>query len=387
MKKSNILFVFTGLLLGLFSSVILARGPAPIVPVYSDVVAIHEVSQSLSLIGKLQSKQFVNIASEVAAKVTHIAIKPNQTVKKGQLLITLNDSRANALLIEANAYLVDEQRKLKEYQRLIKKQAVTQTQFDGQFSVVEIAKARLLSAQIFVDNHKIVAPFAGTIGLLDFSLGKTVAVGETLLTLDNLSEMTLDLAVPERYLSMLVVGMDVSATSRAWKDNRFSGKLMAIDSRINPDTLNLRVRLLFDNKNQQLKPGMMMSSKVVFAAINEAIIPVQALEYSGTKRFVYVLQKIKKEAKSNVAREARSSKKDKKGKKRNAGKEGTAKGKRYKVERREVILGARIQNQVLIESGLNIGERIVVQGLVNMRDGLSVSDLSKATTPTDKDVE
>jgi len=340
MNKSKMFFVFTGFILSLMSTVAIARGAPSSVPIHSDVVTTHQVAQSLSLIGKLQSKQFVNIAPEVTAKVIRIAVKPNQAVQKGQLLVALDDGKAKALLTEANAFLLDEERKLKEFQRLIKKQAVTQTQFDGQIAMVEIAKARLLAAEVFVDHHQIVAPFAGTIGLIDFSLGKMVAIGETLLTLDNLSQMTLDLPVPERYLSLLVVGMDVSATSRAWPDNNFSGKLMAIDSRINPDTLNLRVRLLFDNKSEQLKPGMMMSSNLVFAAINEPIIPVQALEYSGTKRFVYVVNE------------------------------------QSKVERREVTLGARLKNQVLIESGLTIGERIVVQGLVNMRDGLKVKDLS-----------
>lgn len=342
MNKSNRVFVFSSLLLSLFSSLVFARPAAPAVPIHSVVVATHDVSQSLSLIGKLQSKQFVSIASEVTAKVTRIAVIANQTVKKGQLLIQLDDGKAKALLAEANAYLLDEQRKLKDYQRLIKKQAITQTEFDGQAAVVAIGKARLLAAKVFIESHRLVAPFAGTIGLLDFSEGKTVAIGETLLTLDNLSEMTLDLPVPERYLSMVELGMEVSATSRAWVNSSFSGKVMAVDSRINPDTLNLRVRLLFDNKSQKLKPGMMMSSEMVFAAVSEPIIEVQSLEYSGTKRFVYVVSE------SN------------------------------KVERREVVLGARIGDQALIESGLEIGERIVVQGLVNMRDGLTIQYLGKS---------
>lgn len=352
MIKSNAVVIFTSFMLSLFSSAVFARapGPAKAVPIYSDIVATHQVSQSLSLIGKLQSVQFVSISPEVAGKVTKIAVKANQTVKEGQLLIQLDDSKANALLAEASAYLRDENRKLKEYQILIKKQAITPTQLEGQMAMAAIAKARQLAAQVAVDQHHIIAPFAGTIGLLDFSQGKMVAVGEEMLTLDNISEMTLDLPVPERYLSMLTLGMEVSATSRAWEKSAFKGQVIAVDSRINPETLNLRVRLAFDNKNKQLKPGMMMSSTVVFAAINEPVIAVQALEYSGTKRFVYVV------------------------------------GKDNKVERREVILGARINDQVLIESGLKIGERIVVQGLVNMRDKLVIKDLGVAPVTSSKDI-
>jgi len=342
MNKLTTIFILTSLVLSLPGKLAFARTPpsAPATPIYSDVVTSKEVAQSISLIGKLQSKQYVSIASEVAAKVTKIAVEPNQTVKKGQLLVSLDNGKANALLAEAKAYLNDQERTLKDYQRLINKQAITQTELDAQTAAVTIGKARLLAAQVFVDNHRLLAPFDGTIGLLDFSEGKNVSIGETLLTLDNLSQMTLDLSIPERYLSQVEIGMEVSATSRAWADTIFVGKVMAIDSRINSDTLNLRVRLLLDNKSQKLKPGMLMSARVVFRAINEPIIAVQSLEYAGTKRFVYVI------------------------------------GDDNKVERREVVLGARINDQAIIESGLEIGERIVVQGLVNMRDGLSIRDLN-----------
>ena len=375
MNKLNVVII--GFVLSFFSCFLLAR-TAPPTPVNTDEVAIHQVSQSLTLIGKLQSKQFVSIASEVAAKVTKIHVEANQKVKKGQLLVELDASKANALLAEANAYLLDEERKLKEYQVLIKKQAITQTEYNAQLATVEIANARLLAEQVLVDNHHITAPFAGSIGLIDFSEGKLVSVGETLLTLDNLSEMTLDLPVPERYLSQLNVGMDVSAVSRAWKNTTFTGNVKAVDSRVNPDTLNLRVRLLFDNQTEQLKPGMMLSSTLVFDAIDAPIIQVQALEYSGTKRFVYVLKESARKAKSQKGGAAKADKSAQTGTKGRAGKKGNANSKAYKVERREVILGARIGNQVLIESGLELGERIVVQGLVNMRDGLSVTDLAEA---------
>jgi len=373
MNKLNAFF--TAVILTLLTQNVLAARPAgPVVPVYSEQVAIHEASQSLSLIGKLQSKQFVSIASEVSAKVIKINVEANQKVKKGQLLIELDASKANALLAEANAYLIDEKRKLKEYQLLVKKQAITQTEYNAQLATVEIANARLLAAQVLVDNHRIMAPFSGTIGLIDFSEGKLVSVGESLLTLDNLSEMTLDLPVPERYLSMLNIGMDVSATSRAWENNIFSGKVVSIDSRVNPDTLNLRVRLLFDNKSGQLKPGMMMSSTLVFDPIKAPIIGVQALEYSGTKRFVYVVNKKKETKPANTEKTEVKDNAAPKGKGKKGG-QTSVNGVPSIVERREVMLGARIEDKVVIESGLSIGERIVVQGLVNMRDGLTVNDL------------
>jgi len=340
MNKLNPIFILTSLLLSFLSNTALARSEAPAIPIHSEVVDSHEIAQSLSLIGKLQSKQYVDISAEVTAKVTRIAVTPNQTVEKDQLLVELDDGSADALLAEAEAYLLDQERVLKDYKRLIKKQAITQTELDAQAATVTIGKARLLAAQVFVNNHRIVAPFAGTIGLIDFSLGKNVSIGETLLTLDNLSQMTLDLPIPERYLSQVEIGMEVSAVSRAWEGETFIGKVESIDSRVNADSLNLRVRIIFENPELKLKPGMMMSARLVFKPVDEPIISVQSIEYSGTKRFVYVV------------------------------------GDDNTVERREVILGARIEDKALIESGVEVGERLVVQGLVNMRDGIKIKDLS-----------
>lgn len=313
-----------------------------VVSVYTDRVGYHEISATLAVIGKLQADQFVSIAPEVAGKVKKIDVIANQKVKAGQLLLQLEDSKAQALLAEAKAYLQDEQRKLKEYATLVKKNALTKTQLDGQSALVDIAQARLMAAQAHLNDHNLRAPFSGTVGLIDFSLGKIAAIGTELLTLDDLAVMQLDLKLPERYLSLLSAGMKVSATSQAWAETVFEGEITAIDSRINPETLNLRVRVKFSNQQGRLKPGMMMSAKVVFPAVNAAIIPVQALEYAGSKRFVYIVNE------------------------------------QGRAERSEVILGARIADQVLIEKGVNVGDKIVVQGLVNMRDGVKVKDLAIA---------
>ncbi|WP_122033078.1 efflux RND transporter periplasmic adaptor subunit [Aliivibrio sp. EL58] len=318
------------------------------VAVVSEEVATHEISQSLSLIGKLEAAESVIISPEVSGKIDRIAVKANQEVKKGQLLIQLNDDKASAAIKEAQAYLNDEKRKLKEFQRLAKKNAITQTEIDGQKASVDIAQARLEAANANLSDLHISAPFSGTVGFIDFSRGKMVNAGAELLTLDNLSLMQLDLQVPERYLSMLSTGMKVDAMSQAWGKTVFSGKVVGIDSRINAETLNLRIRIEFPNKDLKMKPGMLMAAELDFPAINAPIIPVQALEYSGTKRYVYVI------------------------------------GDDNKVTRTQVTLGARVENRVVIESGLEIGQDIVVQGLVNMREGVTVKLLEQETQPAAK---
>ncbi|EIO3939864.1 efflux RND transporter periplasmic adaptor subunit [Vibrio vulnificus] len=344
MKKRILISFITLALMGTFSlSHAAPRGPSA-VTVVAEEVQTHQISQSLALVGKLEAVQSVVIASEVSGKVESIQVKANQNVTKGQLLVKLEDDKALAAVSEAKAYLKDEQRKLKEFERLVSRNAITQTEIDAQKASVEIAQARLTAANANLNDLHITAPFAGTVGFVDFSRGKLVNSGTELLTLDDLSLMQLDLRVPERYLSMLSIGMPVTATSSAWGKQVFTGKVVGIDSRINAETLNLRVRIQFENPENQLKPGMLLNTALAFPAIEAPIIPVQALEYSGTKRYVYVI------------------------------------GSDNKAKRTEVLLGARVENQVVIESGVNIGDKIVVQGIVNMRDGVLVKEIGGAAT-------
>ncbi|MCG9745686.1 efflux RND transporter periplasmic adaptor subunit [Shewanella sp. Isolate8] len=309
------------------------------VPIASARVEAHQVAQHLSLVGKLAANHSVQIAAEVAGKVQAINLSDNQAVEQGQVLVRLEDAKAKANLAEAKAYLNDERRKLGEYQRLIGKHAITQTEIDAQLASVDIAKARLEAAQADLDYHTLKAPFDGVVGLVDFSLGKLVSVGSELVSLDDLSSMRLDLQIPERYLSQIYMGMPVVASSSAWPGAEFHGQVVAMAPRINPETLNLKVRVNFDNPDHRLRPGMLISARLNFDPVTQAVVPVQALEYSGTKRFVYVV------GSDNIAHRTR------------------------------VTLGARIDDQVLIDDGLSLGDTIVVKGLVNMRDGIKVEDV------------
>jgi membrane fusion protein (multidrug efflux system) len=315
-------------------------GSARVIAVTTGEVSSHPIAQSLSLIGKLEAERSVYIATEVAAKIDDIPVRVNSKVKKGDLLVQLDDAKAEAALDEAQAYLNDERRKYKEFERLVKRGAITQTELDAMQASVNIAEARLKAAKAALSDYAIRAPFDGTVGLIDYSVGHMATVGGELFTLDDLSGMRLDIQVPEQYLSFLSVGMKVNAINQAWAGKTFNGEIQAIDSRVQTDSLNIKVRVLFDNQAGFLKPGMLMAATLGFVPQEAAIIPVQALEYSGTKRFVYLVND------ESIA------------------------------TRTEVILGARIDNEVVIESGIEVGDRIVVQGLVNMRDGLKVDDLT-----------
>jgi RND family efflux transporter MFP subunit len=324
----------------------LANGPsssaraAKATLVETAMVSNHELQPTLNLVGKLEATQSVVISPESAGRIEAIKVNNNQNVVKDEILVVLDTANAEMLVKEAQLTLAEEKRILGEYERLVEKKAITQTSFAGQQAKVQIAEVKLASAEHSLDQLYVKAPFTGTTGFIDFSRGKMVSSSTELFTIDDLSVMYVDILVPEKYLQQIRSGLTVNAMSQAWPGIEFIGKLDAIDTRINPETLNMTARVEFTNSEQKLKPGMLMNVELEFSPISQPIIPVQALEYSGSKRFVYLVNDDNR------------------------------------VSRTEVTLGDRINEQVAITSGIDIGDRVVVTGTVNMRDGLLVKDIS-----------
>ncbi|MGL4774871.1 MAG: efflux RND transporter periplasmic adaptor subunit, partial [Aeromonas veronii] len=231
--------------------------------------------------------------------------------------------------------------KLSDMRKLVARGAVTQSELEGQEATVAQVQARLDAARYELSLRTLQAPFAGTVSLIDLSEGALVNSGDTLLHLDELDKLRLDLAVPERYLSLLRPGMAVTATSIAWPDQQFSGTLTTLDSRVSNDTQNIKARVMIPNGNGQLRPGMLLNVELALPAQQLTLIPAQSVEYAGEQRFVYRLE---------------------------------ADGR---VKRVPVVLGETEGETVWVTEGLKVGDRIVVEGLVNLRDGVQVRDLAE----------
>lgn len=316
-----------------------ARAPTPVRVI--DVPLVQRPSQ-LPLVGKLQARQSIVITPEVSGRITALPDATHGEVAAGARLIQLDNAKQQAAFAEAEAFLRNEQRKLRDMQRLARKGVVTQNDLEGQASVVEQALARRDMAAFELSQRRLLAPFAGRVSLFDVSLGALVNPGETLLHLDDLASMRLDLAVPERYFSRLQPGTEVTAVTAAWPERTFPGTLKVIDSRVDVDSLNIKVRFEFPNPQRLLRPGMLMQVTLPFASEPLPLIPMQAVEFQGSDRFVYLL------------------------------------GPESRVKRQAVVLGESADSQVSVLSGLKAGDRLVVEGLVALKSGQQVKVISDA---------
>ncbi|WP_323971206.1 efflux RND transporter periplasmic adaptor subunit [Aeromonas hydrophila] len=309
-------------------------------------IRAQTVSQSLAepsikLVSKLAANRSVVISPEVTGRIVKIAVRSGQQVKQGDVLIALDAGKQQAELAEQSASVRDESRKLRDMRRLVARGAITTSELEGQEATVAQAQARADAAKYELSLRILLAPFDGSVSLIDLSEGALVNSGDTLLHLDELAKLRLDLAVPERYLSLLRPGMAVTATSSAWPDQSFRGVLETLDSRVSNDTQNIKARVIIPNPDGQLRPGMLLNVELSLPPQKMTLIPAQSVEYAGEQRFVYRLEP------------------------------------NGKVKRVPVVLGDTHGEEVWVTEGLKVGDRIVVEGLVNLRDGVSVHDLAE----------
>ncbi|MGV2843040.1 efflux RND transporter periplasmic adaptor subunit [Aeromonas hydrophila] len=309
-------------------------------------IRAQTVSQSLAepsikLVSKLAANRSVVISPEVTGRIVKIAVRSGQQVKQGDVLIALDAGKQQAELAEQSASVRDESRKLRDMRRLVARGAITTSELEGQEATVAQAQARADAAKYELSLRTLLAPFDGSVSLIDLSEGALVNSGDTLLHLDELAKLRLDLAVPERYLSLLRPGMAVTATSSAWPDQSFRGVLETLDSRVSNDTQNIKARVIIPNPDGQLRPGMLLNVDLSLPPQKMTLIPAQSVEYAGEQRFVYRLEP------------------------------------NGKVKRVPVVLGDTHGEEVWVTEGLKVGDRIVVEGLVNLRDGVSVHDLAE----------
>ncbi|ART78857.1 efflux RND transporter periplasmic adaptor subunit [Oceanisphaera avium] len=313
-------------------------------------VSEQPVTSSVELMGTLSAKQRVAIAPQVSARVTKVHFVSGQEVKKGDILLSLDDRAANAQVSEAKAALMDAQRIYKNFRTLFSRKAVTQTELDGQQAAVAMAQAKLAAAQVQASYLTLRAPFSGVIGLTDVAPGTLLNANEPVAELSDLSEVKLDVALAEKYLNKVTQGQTLTAYSDAFGDRAFTGKLAVIAPSVDSETLTAKVRLVFDNPQLDpdakpeaalLVPGMLMRVTLNVDNRVQLAIPVQSLLYAGQQRYVYVVDD------------------------------------ENKVSRRDVTIGRNLGEQVTIVEGLSAGEQVISAGTVKVREGSVVEVLDE----------
>lgn len=311
-------------------------GPMPAVKVVAATVELKDWTDQIEALGTAYANESVTLTAKVTETVSSVNFRDNQEVEAGAILIELTDRAEVANLREAQSAYEDAERQYRRLADLQKQGTIGQAQLEQQQSTRDQARARVQAIRARLSDRVITAPFAGQLGMRQVSPGTLVTPGTVITTLDDVATIKVDFSVPETFLSAITVGEQIRATSAAWRGEAFEGVIESIDSRVNPVTRAVIVRARLSNKARKLKPGMLLSVRLQHAPRQTLVIDELAIVQLGRQSFVFRV-----DADNRVVQVP-------------------------------VELGARRPGEVEIVSGLNPGDRIVTEGTVKLRNGMSV---------------
>ncbi|AOW76435.1 efflux transporter periplasmic adaptor subunit [Colwellia sp. PAMC 20917] len=299
-------------------------------------VVLTEFIESVEAVGTARANEQVIITSKYSDLVDAINFDDGQKVKKGAVLVKLNNQEELAKVNELTANLSESQAHLTRLTKLLSSNTTSKSLVEQQEAKTKAIEAQLVSANSKVNDLIIRAPFAGVLGFREVSKGAYLDAGDIITSLDDLSSVKVDFHLPERLLTHIHVGQQVTAFNSAYQGKEFIGEITAIDSRIDASTRSIKVRATINNKALKLRPGMLLNISVLLQVENilqlpeSSIIPIENIHY------VFVVRE-------------------------------------DKAVRKAIKIGRRHPGVVEVISGLVAGEEVVVEGALKLRDGSAVS--------------
>lgn len=297
----------------------------------------RQLNVGLEAIGTAGANEAVNITAKTSNIITAIHFTDGQRVQEGQVLVELDRGTAEADLAAATAAFEESRSQFGRSRELLATQALSRAQHEQLEATMKSNEARVAAARARLSDTYIRAPFTGHVGLRRVSVGALINPGTLITTLDDTSTIKVDFSVPEAQVGALKAGQSVVARTNAYPGRQFSGRVLSVDSRVDPATRSVTVRAAVPNAGLALKPGMFLTVALSQDQRPALVIPEEALVPEQARQFVYLMR-------------------------------GEA------VEKREVTLGRREPGFVEITDGLRGGDRVVIEGTLKLRDGALVHD-------------
>ena len=324
-------------------------GPGAVPSVEATPVQTARLVDDAQAVGTLRSRQSVTLRPEVSGRIVQIAFTEGAPVRRGQLLVQLDDTLQRAELSQAEAQLSIARANLRRNEELVAQNFVAQRVLEESRAALQVAEAQVQLAQARLSRMRLTAPFNATAGIRQINLGDFVRDGADLVNLEDLSVLQVDFRLPERYQPRLSVGQPVDVLLDALPGLRFTATVQAVDPLVDADGRALLVRASLPTVGVEggaaLRPGMFARVNVVFEVNEQAlVVPEEAIVPQGEKHFVFRLEK-----------------------------EGEGDSARTVSRRTEVQLGIRRGAQVQVVQGLSATDTVVVAGQQRLqRDGTPV---------------
>ena len=280
--------------------------------------------------GTLISNEEVELRSEISGKVTRIMFSEGKRVRKGEVLVKINDSELQATLKKNKSRELLARDREYRFKQLLEKNLTSQQEYDLQLSELNsvLADVELTEAQIA--KTEIIAPFDGVVGLRSVSVGSYISPMTPIASIQSINPMKVDFSVPQKYFGLVKEGKTIfvklSATGKV-----YNGRIYAVEPKIDQNTRTVQARALVPNDRGELTPGAYVEIDIVLENLEQSIlIPSETLvpDFEGEKVFIY---------------------------------------KNGKAIPKIVVTGIRTEKEIQITSGLNAGDSLIVSGIIQLK--------------------
>jgi membrane fusion protein, multidrug efflux system len=245
------------------------------------------VTDDAQAVGSLRSRQGVMLRPEVSGRIAQLGFADGQAVRRGQVLVQLDDTLQQAQLQQAQAQASIARTNLQRSRELLAQQFISQSAVDQNAAALQVADAQVALAQAQLARMRINAPFDGRAGIRSVNVGDYVKDGADLVNIEDSRSMLVDLRLPERYSARLKPGQPVQLDVDALPGKPFAARIDALDSLVDANGRSLLVRARVDNPGGELRPGMFARARVVFAVReNAVVVPEEALVPMGGKQWL-----------------------------------------------------------------------------------------------------
>lgn len=299
------------------------------------VIKDTSIAEIIQITGTVQADESIDLRAEMSGKVVHILFTEGSKVKQGDLLIKINDDELKAQVDRAQARLKLAEEQEYRQRTLLKKEAISQQEYDLVFTDLQSMKAELALLKAQLAKTEIRAPFSGSLGLRMISNGDYITPTTNIAKLVKDDKVKITFSIPEKYSSFVnrnaEITFNVDADTKSYK-----AKVYALDPSIDENTRTLNIRAIAEN-NGQLMPGSFCKVSLKLNEIkNTILVPNETL--------IPIL----------------------KGKKVYLNKNGKAS---------EVIVktGIRTDEYVQITDGLKPGDTLITSGIISIKNGSALN--------------
>lgn len=313
-----------------------SSGAAASLPVEAFIVNPSVLNANVLVAGTLLPFEQTEIHPEVAGKVVSLSIREGAFVKKGTILVKLFDDDLQAQLNKLIVQLKIAEKTQERQDELLKIGGISQQDFDLSILSVSTIKADMEILRAAINKTIIRAPFDGTLGFKNISIGAYITPQTIITTISQVNKLKLEFSVPEKYTGVVKVGNTVTFTTET-SPKKYTGRIIAMESAITQENRSLKIQALVDQLDKNITAGGFANVDFNLGENENALmVPTQSIIPQARDKKVVVYRG------------------------------GSA-------DFNTVTTGIRDSSKVEILSGLVVGDTIITTGLLSIKPGSKIT--------------